>query len=61
MPHDGGNLEDPIADGSIEALSMPRNRDSVRRAAAPIFRPLMKDWRTGETAYFGATGIIPIR
>jgi 4,5-dihydroxyphthalate decarboxylase len=54
------SLEDALADGSIDAMFMPRNRDSLLPAAARRFRPLMKDWRVAETDYYRTTGIYPI-
>lgn len=54
------NLEDALAGGAIDALFMPRNRDSLLPVAARRFRPLMMDWRAAEVDYFRTTKIYPI-
>jgi 4,5-dihydroxyphthalate decarboxylase len=54
------NLEDELAYGTIDALFMPRNRDSLLPAVARRFRPLMKEWRAAEADYYRTTRIYPI-
>ena len=54
------DLEDALANGTIDALLLPTSRDAAAPRGARRFRPLLRDWRAAETNYFQRTGIFPI-
>jgi 4,5-dihydroxyphthalate decarboxylase len=54
------DLEEALADGEIDALFLPRNRDALLPAEQRRFRPLLADWRVAELDYYRSTRIYPI-
>jgi 4,5-dihydroxyphthalate decarboxylase len=56
----GRDLEFMLADGEIDALFLPRNKDALLPGNQRRFRPLLADWRAAELDYFKKTQIYPI-
>jgi 4,5-dihydroxyphthalate decarboxylase len=54
------DLEAALANGAIDALFLPRNRDALLPAEQRRFRPLLADWRVAELDYYRSTRIYPI-
>jgi 4,5-dihydroxyphthalate decarboxylase len=54
------NLEDMLADGHIDALLDPANRDAMLPLAKRRFRPLLRNHEAEELLYYRKTGIFPI-
>jgi 4,5-dihydroxyphthalate decarboxylase len=54
------DLEEALAEGKIDALFLPRNRDALLPVERRRFRPLLQDWRAAELRYYRTTKIYPI-
>ena len=54
------NLEDMLADGHIDALLDPANRDAILPLARRRFRSLLRNHEAEELRYYRETGIFPI-